>query len=135
MDNLSKNQRKKNMQNIRSENTTPERLIMKELRKRKIYFASHVKKITGKPDLVFRRKKVIVFIDSDFWHYNPKKFRMPKTNKKYWKDKIKRNIERDKEVNRTLKKEGWKVIRIWESDIKNNINKQINKILKAIGKK
>ena len=66
MDNLTPEQRRKNMQNIRSEGTLPELLIAKELRKLKIYFAKNVKTITGKPDFVFRRKKVIVFVDSDF---------------------------------------------------------------------
>jgi DNA mismatch endonuclease (patch repair protein) len=61
MDNLTKEQRRRNMQHIRSEGTLPERMIMQELRQRKIYFASYVTKILGKPDIVFRRKKVVVF--------------------------------------------------------------------------
>jgi len=84
MDNLSKEDRRKNMQNIRSKDTIPELLIMNELKKRKYYFAKHVDNIFGKPDIVFRRKKMAVFIDSDFWHYNPKKFIMPATNINYW---------------------------------------------------
>ncbi|MDR0761922.1 MAG: very short patch repair endonuclease [Campylobacteraceae bacterium] len=134
MDNLSKEYRHKNMQSIRSKNTLPELLIMNELKRRKIYFAKHVNKIFGKPDIVFRRKKVVIFIDSDFWHCNPKKFIMPKTNVAYWKDKFKKNKARDKLVSKTLKKEGWKVIRVWESDIKNNKEKVINKILTHYGK-
>src|SRR5215471_20811106 len=116
MDDLSKEDRHKNMQNIRSKNTVPELLVMNELKKRKIYFAKHVNKIFGKPDIVFRRKKIIVFIDSDFWHYNPKIFIMPATNVEYWKKKIQRNRERDMLVNKTLKKDGWRIIRFWESD-------------------
>ena len=132
MDNLTKEQRRNNMRNIRSMNTAPERLIMRELSRRKIYFRKYVNSITGKPDIVFRRKKVIVFVDSDFWHVHPKRFIMPKSNKKYWKAKIEHNIERDKGVNKQLKKDGWKVIRIWEYDIKHNIDKCVKKILKAI---
>jgi DNA mismatch endonuclease (patch repair protein) len=132
MDNLTKEQRKKNMQNIRSVNTAPERLVMRELSRRKIYFAKYVNSIIGKPDIVFRRKKVVLFVDSDFWHGHPKRLIMPKSNKKYWETKIERNRKRDKEVNTQLKKDGWKVIRIWEYDIKHNIDKYVKRILKAI---
>lgn len=132
MDNLTKEQRRKNMQNIRSTNTAPERLIMKELLRRKIYFAKYVNSIIGKPDIVFRHKKIIIFVDSDFWHRHPERFIMPKSNKKYWKAKIEQNKKRDKEINKQLKKGGWKTIRIWEYDIKHNLNRSIKKILKAI---
>jgi DNA mismatch endonuclease Vsr len=134
MDDLSKEDRHKNMQNIRSENTVPELLVMNELKRRKIYFAKYVDKIFGKPDIVFRRKKVIVFIDSDFWHYNPKIFIMPKTNTEYWEKKIQKNRERDKLVNKTLKKDGWKVLRFWESAIKKDVNKIVDRIKKEVNK-
>jgi DNA mismatch endonuclease (patch repair protein) len=132
MDDLSKEDRRKNMQNIRSKNTIPELLVMNELKRRRIYFAKHVDRIFGKPDIVFRRKKVIVFIDSDFWHYNTKIFIMPATNVEYWEKKIQRNHERDKLVNKILKKEGWRVLRFWESDIKKNKSKIVDKIIKIL---
>jgi len=134
MDNLTKEQRRKNMQHIRSTGTTPERTIMLALKKRKIYFATYVSKIIGKPDIVFRRKKVVVFIDSDFWHGHSKRCIMPKSNIDYWKNKIERNRKRDKLVNRELKKQGWRVIRIWEYDIKHNPEKSLRKILDVIDK-
>ena len=134
MDNLTKEQRRKNMQNIKSSGTTPAKIIAKELRKRKIYFVQNVGKIIGKPDFVFRKKKVVVFVDSDFWHGNSKRFIMPKTNVKYWKKKIDRNRERDKIVNKQLKEEGWIVIRIWEYSIKHKLKLVLKKILKAIDK-
>jgi DNA mismatch endonuclease (patch repair protein) len=132
MDNLTKEQRRKNMQNIRSTNTNPERVVMKELRRLNIYFAKNVSSIMGRPDIVFRRKKIAIFIDSDFWHCHPKRFIMPKSNKKYWEEKISRNKIRDKEVNKQLKRDGWKVIRLWEFDVKKNLRKCMNKILKAL---
>ena len=131
MDNLTRPQRRKNMQNIRSSGTAAEILIMRALRHQKIYFAKNVKSIIGKPDIVFHRKKIAVFIDSDFWHVHSRRFIMPKTNMKYWRGKIKRNKKRDKEVNKELKKEGWKVIRIWEYDVKRNMDKCIKRILKS----
>lgn len=132
MDNLTISQRRKNMQNICSTGTTPEIVIMRALRRQNIYFTKNVKSIIGKPDIVFRRKKIVVFIDSDFWHVHPRRFIMPQSNKRYWKEKIRRNKERDSEVNKELKKTGWKVIRIWEHDVKHNTDKCIKKILKAI---
>jgi DNA mismatch endonuclease (patch repair protein) len=132
MDDLSKEDRRKNMQHIRSNNTVPELLVMNALQKRNIYFAKHADKIFGKPDIVFRRKKIVIFIDSDFWHYNPKKFIMPATNVEYWENKIQKNRERDKLVNKTLKKDGWIVLRFWESAIKKNTNKVVDKIIKKL---
>lgn len=134
MDNLTKEQRRKNMQHIRSKDTLPERMVMQELRRRKIYFASNVSNIVGKPDVLFRRRKIVIFIDSDFWHGHPTRCVMPKSNRSYWEEKILRNRERDKEVNRHLKKTGWKVIRIWEYDIKHHFNKVIIRLLKALNK-
>jgi len=132
MDNLTKVQRRKNMQNIRSTGTAPETLVMRALQRQNVYFAKNVKSIIGKPDIVFRRKKIVVFVDSDFWHVHPKRFIMPQSNKRYWKEKIQRNKKRDSEVNKELRKTGWKVIRIWEHDIKSNADKSINNILKAV---
>jgi DNA mismatch endonuclease Vsr len=72
-------------------------------------------KLPGKPDFVFRRARVVVFVDGDFWHGNPRCYRLPKSNVEYWKKKIEGNRARDKEITRTLKRLGWRVIRIWES--------------------
>jgi len=135
MDNLTRQQRRKNMQNIRSAGTAPETLIMYVLRRKNIYFAKNVKSIVGKPDIVFRRKKTAVFIDSDFWHMHPKRFIMPKSNRMYWKEKVRRNKERDSEVNKKLRKAGWKVIRIWDYDVKRSVDKCIKKILKAVNQR
>lgn len=135
MDNLTKEQRRKNMQHIRSIGTAPERAIMKELIRKRIYFAANVNKIIGKPDIVFRRKKIVVFIDSDFWHGHPKRCIMPKTNPDYWSKKIDGNRKRDKLVNTELRKNGWKVIRLWEYDIKHNFEKSFQKILNTIAEK
>ena len=88
----------------------------------------------GNPDIVFRRKKVIIFIDLDFWHGHPKRFIMPVTNYEYWSRKIARNKERDKQVTKELRSKGWKVIRLWEYDIKHNFEKCIKIILKAVDK-
>jgi len=75
-------------------------------------------RLIGKPDFVFPRSKVAVFVDGDFWHGNPAYYRIPKTNAVYWERKIQRNIERDREVTVELIRLGWRVIRIWESNLK-----------------
>jgi len=134
MDVLTPEQRHKNMSRIRSKGTKPEEKVMKELKRRKIYFAKHADKITGKPDIVFRRKKVVVFIDSDFWHGHPERFVLPKTNVEYWQKKIERNRQRDIEVNEILREKGWNVIRIWEYDVKKNFEDSMNLILTAINR-
>lgn len=133
MDNLTKAQRLKNMRNIRSKNTWPEKVVAKELRRRKIYFSEHTASVLGKPDFLFRRKKVAVFIDSDFWHGNPGHFTMPKSNVGYWKAKIHGNIRRDKIVTATLKRAGWTVLRLWEHSIHQNLNREISRIIRALG--
>jgi len=132
VDNLTPEQRTKNMKNIRSEGTRPELKIARELKRRRIYFSTHPKTVLGKPDILFRRKKIAVFIDSDFWHGNPGHFKMPKSNMRYWKAKISRNRSRDKEVTDTLRKSGWKVIRIWEHDVYKNFSKSVARIVKCL---
>lgn len=120
------------MQNIRSSGTLPEKIVIRELRRRGYYFATNVDTIPGKPDIVFRRKKVAVFIDSDFWHRNKRVFQMPQTNVAYWKTKIAKNVARDAKVSRLLKTNGWIVLRLWESDVKKKPERCIEKIIAKI---
>lgn len=70
--------------------------------------------LLGKPDFVFPKARLAVFVDGCFWHGHPKKCRMPKTNRDYWEKKIGRNVSRDRAVSRELRTRGWKVLRIWE---------------------
>jgi DNA mismatch endonuclease, patch repair protein len=105
------------MSKICSENTKVEILIFRGLRKRGIYFQRHYKKAIGNPDIALPRKKRAVFIDGDFWHgyqFAKLKKRLPK---KYWLAKIERNIQRDRKNRAKLKREGWKVLKIWEHEI------------------
>jgi DNA mismatch endonuclease (patch repair protein) len=73
--------------------------------------------LPGRPDFIFTRCKVAVFIDGDFWHGNPKKFRIPKSNSEYWEAKIIGNRKRDRQINKELKGLGWRVLRFWESSL------------------
>ena len=119
------------MSQIKSKNTKPEKAVKKLIWKKGYrYRIGHG--FAGKPDMVFPSYKVAVFIDGCFWHACPKHCRMPSSNVKYWKQKISGNKKRDKKNNRLLKKEGWKVVRIWEHEIKQNLEKVSNRILSHI---
>jgi DNA mismatch endonuclease (patch repair protein) len=128
----TKEQRSYNMSKIRSKNTKPEICLMKALRKKKIWFTSHRRDVYGNPDIVFKRKKVAVFIDSAFWHG---KGNMPKSNKEFWENKLARNIQRDKEVNNYLMAHGWKVVRFSDKEAIKNTEDCVNIILTLIEKK
>ena len=131
MDKHTPEQRRYNMSQVKSKNTKPEKALMKALRERKIYFTHHRTDVFGKPDIVFKRKKVAVFVDSGFWHgYKP----LPETNREFWEKKIGRNVERDKEVNAKLGEQGWTIIRFDENEIKKDLDNCIARILSAIGK-
>lgn len=134
MDNLTPLQRKKNMQQIRSTNTKPELILRKALWKYGIRYRKNYKLLYGKPDIVLLKAKIVIFVDGDFWHGKnfPKIEQQIKSNREYWLPKIKRNIERDKEVNDKLLSEGWLVLRFWESDIKNDLNSCVKKIKEYI---
>jgi DNA mismatch endonuclease (patch repair protein) len=132
VDNLTPEQRRRNMQRICSKNTGPERVLMKQLRRRRIYFACHVKRLPGSPDIVFRRRKVAVFIDSDFFHGRPRRWVKPKTNVEYWSNKIRRNRMKDKVVNFQLEKMGFNVLRFWSSDVMKDPDAAILVLLAAI---
>ncbi len=85
--------------------------------------------LTGKPDVVFSRFKIAVFIDGCFWHGCPRHCRMPSSNVNYWKNKIEKNKIRDKKITKALKMRGWQVIRIWEHEIKTGkLNRKLRQI-------
>lgn len=88
-------------------------------------------KLFGKPDFVFPLKRIAVFVDGCFWHGHGCRKVKPLTNQEYWERKIDRNTQRDREVNRALKNNNWKVIRIWECELK-NLDIVKNKVLKKI---
>lgn len=89
-------------------------------------------RLVGKPDFVFLRSKLAVFIDGDFWHCNPRNYQAPKTNAEFWADKIKKNKARDKWVNCELKRKGWNVLRVWESSMAKHPERVISRLIKAL---
>jgi len=113
---VSKKKRSEIMSAVRSKDTKIEVAFRKALWNKGFRYSKNSVKYFGKPDLVLKKYKTVIFLDSCFWHGCKKHCRIPATNKKYWINKIERNKERDKEVNKYYKKSGWKIIRIWEHD-------------------
>lgn len=107
------------MSRIRSKETEAERIVFKYLRQNKIYFQKHYARVAGKPDIALPRKKKAVFIDGDFWHGRDyERILASRPEGDYWPAKIAYNMERDARNRAELTEKGWKLLVIWESDIK-----------------
>jgi len=134
MDRLTAEQRRKNMQAVRSTGSKIEKTLAKALFAKGLRYRKNDRTVFGKPDLTFKKYKLAVFVDSEFWHgkdWDKRKFDH-KSNQEFWLAKIERNIERDNEVNEKLIAEGWTVIRFWGKDITKNLDKCINEIQMTI---
>lgn len=118
-DKFSRKIRSKIMSRIRGKNTRPELILRRELHRRGYRYSLRYrfKEIKCTPDIVMVSRKICIFVDGCFWHGCPKCYKEPKSNKRYWIHKIKRNKDRDKEQTKYLRKHGWKVVRIWEHEI------------------
>jgi len=129
-DNLTKEQRSKTMSRIRSKWTKQEKSLHNRLKGLKIKHKMYPD-IEGHPDIILKKKKVAVFLHGCFWHKCPKCYKEPKTDKKYWLLKIQNNVKRDKRNLKLLRKQGYKVVKLWEHDIKKDSNKVYEKIKNA----
>ncbi len=114
-----------NMSQVKNKDSQIELMLRKELWARGLRYQKNVSGITGKPDIVFKGKKVVVFCDSEFFHGYDWENRKNdiKSNRDFWISKIERNIQRDKEVTACLEDDGWIVLRFWGRDIKKELNK------------
>lgn len=128
-DKFSREVRSHIMASIKQKNTKIELLVFRHLRRKKIYFQKHYKRVIGTPDVALPRKKIAIFVDGNFWHG----YRYPTWKKRltsgYWRKKIERNRERDKRTFSILRKLGWKVLRVWEHELNNDFNSTMNKII------
>ena len=137
MDNHTPEQRRKNMQAVKSKNSMIEILLRKELWSRGLRYRKNRTEVFGHPDIVFKGKKIAVFCDSEFWHgydWENKKEEI-KSRRDFWIPKIERNMQRDAEVDAKLRSEGWTVLRFWGFEIKKNIIKCANTIETAYKEK
>ncbi|MDP8234201.1 MAG: DNA mismatch endonuclease Vsr [Candidatus Saelkia tenebricola] len=131
-DHLTLEKRSWNMSLIRSTDTKPEIIVRKLLHSLGYRFRLHKKGLPGKPDIVLKKHKTVIFVHGCFWHQHKgcKRSNIPKSNTSYWKPKLNRNVKRDKKHKADLKRIGWKTIVIWECETKNlgKLEKKIKKI-------
>lgn len=119
---LTKEQRSRCMAAIKGKDTKPEMIVRKYLFSKGLRYRLHDKKLAGKPDIVLKKYKTVIFIDGCFWHGHDgcNLFKIPKSNQFYWENKIKHNRARDIATNYILTTMGWRVIRIWECELKDS---------------
>jgi DNA mismatch endonuclease, patch repair protein len=129
-DQLSRKERSALMSRIHGRDTLPERLVCRELRRRRIYFTRHCGDLPGKPDVVFRRCRLAVFIDGEFWH--GRHFDAWKNGlSAFWLKKISSNIRRDQRSRRRLNSAGWHAIRLWGRDVQKDPIRSVERVLAA----
>lgn len=135
-DAMTPEQRSRCMAAIKGKDTKPEMIVRKYLFSRGLRFRVQVRKLPGTPDIVLPKYKTAIFVNGCFWHGHEgcKYFRLPKSNVEFWKEKIERNIERDRGSMRALLDLGWKVIRVWECELRNKANREetLNEIYNSI---
>ena len=131
----SKEIRSKNMAAIKSKNTKPEILVRRFLHANGFRYKLHDKTLPGKPDIVLPKYKTVIFVHGCFWHGHEacKYFVVPKTRTEWWLNKINGNVANDLKTIKALKNEGWKIINIWECDLKSNhLNKTLLELLNKL---
>jgi DNA mismatch endonuclease (patch repair protein) len=132
VDVLTKAQRSYNMAMIRAKNTIPERKLRQLLRSNGIRGYRLHCNLPGKPDIVFLKNKIVIFIDGCFWHRCSQCFTVPATRREFWMKKIHGNVKRDRLVTNELKESGWFVIRLWEHEVKRAPAKCVRRIVTAL---
>ena len=134
MDRHTPEQRRKYMQAVKNKDSKIEHLLRNELWKRGLRYQKNRTDIYGKPDIVFKGKKIAVFCDSEFWHGHNWEERKKdfKSHQEFWIPKIERNMERDIEVTQKLESDGWIVLRFWGNEIKKETEKCADIIEKAV---
>ena len=135
-DNLTVEQRRKNMQHIKCKDTKIEKLLRKALWNKGYRYKKNYNRLPGKPDIVLNKYKIAIFCDSEFFHGKDWEILKPRleqgNNSEYWISKISRNRQRDDEINKLLLYEGWTVIRFWGKDISKNLEECVRVIEETI---
>ncbi|WP_350336727.1 DNA mismatch endonuclease Vsr [[Clostridium] symbiosum] len=121
-DTHTKEIRSKNMSHIRSTNSKPEEVVRKYLFSQGFRYRKNDKGLPGKPDIVLPKYKTVIFVNGCFWHkHDCPRFVWPASNQEYWIPKILRNVERDKENYTALENKGWRVLVVWECELKKKV--------------
>ena len=136
MDIFSQQKRSEIMRAVKSTGTKEEVRLGKAMWYLGLRYRKNNRKVFGKPDFTFKKYKIAIFVDSEFFHGKDWEITKPpiKSNQTFWYDKIQRNINRDKEVNAHLQSQGWTVIRFWSRDIKKNLDTCVAVVQEAITK-
>jgi DNA mismatch endonuclease (patch repair protein) len=124
-----------NMSQVKSKNTKPELVVRKFLHANGFRYRLHVKDLLGKPDIVLPKYKTVIFVHGCFWHghKNCKYATIPKTRTEWWQNKINTNTANDKKAVAALKKDGWKIITLWECDLKKKkLDKTLQRLLASL---
>jgi DNA mismatch endonuclease (patch repair protein) len=126
---------------VRGRDTRPELALRRVLHARGMRYRVHPRDVIGRPDLVNRARRVAVFVDGDFWHGNPAEWQrrgfdsmaaqFPEAKREHWTAKLKRNVDRDREVTAALEAAGWTVLRLWESEIRADVEGAADRIAAA----
>ena len=118
MDKVSRSERSRNMARIRSRDTKPELIVRRLVYHSGYRYRLHAKELPGKPDLVFRAKRKVIFVHGCFWHRHscPNGQVLPQTRTEFWKTKFAGNIARDAEARQQLRREDWKILIVWECE-------------------
>jgi len=130
-DRLTKEQRSALMGRVRQKDTAPELALRSALHRRGLRFRKNVRGLPGSPDIVFSKAKVAVFVDGDFWHgrdFNAWKEKL----QPFWRAKIERNIERDAQNAKDLEALGWRVVRVWEKEIKKELELALDRVSRLV---
>lgn len=129
MDVLTKEQRLRNMRNVKGKNTGPEITLRKELYARGIRFRIHRKDLPGCPDIVLPKYKLVIFVHGCFWHrHGCKKTTVPATRQEFWLNKFKNNVIRDEKNIKELQEKGWRVFIVWECQLKKALSELCDEI-------
>jgi DNA mismatch endonuclease (patch repair protein) len=124
--------RSQQMSRIRSRDTKPELILRRILWSRGLRYRLHAKTPFGRPDLVFARKKVAVFVDGCFWHGCPDHYAPPRSQSRFWAEKLRQNVARDRLQTRQLEAHGWRVVRLWEHEIADQLADAAERVLLAL---
>jgi DNA mismatch endonuclease, patch repair protein len=136
MDSLGKDRRSENMRRIRSKDTSPELRVRRLMYSMGYRYRLHISHLPGKPDIVLRKYKAVIFVHGCFWHQHSacREGRIPSSNSSYWAPKLARNVARDREHAKALKKAGWRVLTLWECDLGEEVTERLQRrIRKFLG--
>ena len=129
--------RSEQMRLIRARDTKPELVVRRALHAAGLRFRLHAKDLPGKPDIIFRRKRIVIFVHGCFWHRHPdpdcKRARLPKTRRDFWEPKLNGNRSRDEAVKARLEDKGWRVIEIWECQLDQDHLAELLNVVRSAG--